>query len=150
MAARDIVVRISRVFLLSLTDTTLKAQTVRPLTYIKLLLVVLVIAAFVPLVHSQDDTFLLDHKELGEHQRPLVEFNHKLHAEKLDCTRCHHDFDAHLNNRGGEGQPCDSCHQKKAEDSRPSLKDAFHIQCITCHETLKRGPVTCGECHVRK
>ena len=27
----------------------------------------------------------------------LVEFNHKLHREKLDCTRRHHDFDAYLN-----------------------------------------------------
>ena len=84
------------------------------MTYIKLLLVVLVFAAFLPMAHSQDDTFLLNHKEIGNHQRPLVEFNHKLHAEnKLDCTRCHHDFDAFLNNRGGEGQTCDSCHNRK-------------------------------------
>ena len=121
------------------------------MTYIKLLLVVLVLAAFVPLAHSQDDTIVLNHKEIGKHQRPLVEFNHKLHAEnKLDCTRCHHDFDAFLNNRGGEGQTCDSCHKKQADDDQPSLKDAFHFQCKTCHETMKTGPVTCGECHVRK
>ena len=122
-----------------------------PMTYVKLLLVVLVLAAFVPLAHSQDDTIVLNHKEIGKHQRPLVEFNHKLHAEnKLDCTRCHHDFDAFLNNRGGEGQTCDSCHKKEADDEQPSLKDAFHFQCKTCHETMKTGPVTCGECHVRK
>jgi hypothetical protein len=24
------------------------------------------------------------------------------------------------------------------------------MQCKTCHETMKKGPVTCGECHVRK
>ena len=122
-----------------------------PMRYIKLLLVVLVLAAFVPLAHSQDDTFVLNHKELGKHQRPLVVFNHKLHSEnKLDCTRCHHDFDAFLNNRGGEGQTCDSCHKNKADDGQPSLNDAFHMQCKTCHETMKKGPVTCGECHVRK
>ncbi|MGA2225412.1 MAG: cytochrome c3 family protein [Syntrophobacteraceae bacterium] len=120
------------------------------MTYIKLLLVVLVIAASVQLAHSQDDTFLLNHTEIGKHERPLVEFNHKLHAEKLDCIRCHHDFDAFLNNRGGEGQTCDSCHKKKADDDLLSLKEAFHIQCIACHDTLKKGPVTCGECHVRK
>ena len=122
-----------------------------PMTYIKLLMVVLIFAAFVPLVHSQDDIILLNHTEIGKHQRPLVEFNHKLHAEnKLDCNRCHHDFDAFLNNRGGEGQTCDSCHKKKADDHEPSLKDAFHLQCTTCHESMKKGPVTCGECHVRK
>jgi hypothetical protein len=31
-----------------------------------------------------------------------------------------------------------------------SLKDAFHSQCKCCHENMKAGPVTCGECHVRK
>ncbi|MGO9022497.1 MAG: cytochrome c3 family protein [Syntrophobacteraceae bacterium] len=77
------------------------------------------------MAHSQDDTILLNHAEIGKHQRPLVEFNHKLHADKLDCTRCHHDFDAFMNNRGGEGQTCDSCHKKKADDGLLSLKDAF-------------------------
>ncbi len=120
------------------------------MTYIKLLLVVLVLAAFIPPAHSQEDTILLNSSGLGTLQRPPVVFNHKLHAEKLDCVRCHHDFDAFLNNRGGEGQTCDSCHKRKADHGLPSLKDAFHFQCITCHETLKKGPVTCGECHVRK
>jgi len=119
--------------------------------YVKLLLVVLLFAALIPLAHSQEDTIILNHKELGNHQRPLIEFNHKLHAEnKLDCTRCHHDFDAYLNNRGGEGQSCDSCHKKEAEDNLFSLKDAFHSQCKGCHENMKTGPVTCGQCHVRK
>jgi len=122
-----------------------------PMTYIKLLLGVLLLAVFVPMAHSQDDAFVLNHTEIGKHQRPLVEFNHKLHAEnKLDCSRCHHDFDAFLNNRGGEGQTCDSCHRKNADDDQPSLKDAFHSQCKTCHESMKEGPVACGECHVRK
>ncbi len=118
--------------------------------YLKLLLVVMVFAAFIPLAHSQEDTYILDHKEIGKHERPLVEFNHKLHSDKLDCIRCHHEFDAYLNNRGGEGQTCDSCHKKEASDDQPSLKDAFHFQCQGCHERMKQGPVTCGECHVRK
>lgn len=122
------------------------------MTYKKILLVAMILVPFVPLAYSQDDTFLLDHKVMGKHQRPLIKFNHKLHAEnKLDCSRCHHDFDKYLNNRSGEkGQPCDSCHKMQADGGRPSLKDAFHLQCKTCHETMKTGPITCGECHVRK
>ncbi len=121
------------------------------MTYIKVLLVVLVLGAFIPPAHSQDDTFLLDHKVIGKHQRPLVVFNHKLHAEnKLDCSRCHHDFDAYLNNRGTEGQTCDSCHNKQADGAQPPLKDAFHSQCKSCHETMQTGPLACGECHVRR
>ena len=99
--------------------------------------------------HSQDDKFLLNHQELGKHQRPLVEFDHKLHS-KFDCTRCHHDFDKFKNNRGGDGQPCDSCHKAVASRGIPSLEDAFHQQCIGCHKAMKKGPVMCGECHVRK
>jgi hypothetical protein len=119
--------------------------------YKNLLLVMLAFAAFIPLAHSQEDMIIFNHPELGKHQRPLVEFNHKLHAEnKLDCNRCHHDFDAYLNNRGGEGQPCDTCHKKSAEDNLISLKDAFHLQCKGCHESMKEGPVECGQCHVRK
>ncbi len=119
--------------------------------YAILFLVVLVFTAFIAPAHSQEDTYILDHSVMGKHQRPLVEFNHKLHAEnKLDCIRCHHDFDAYLNNRGGEGQTCDSCHKQEADDGQPSLKDAFHLQCKGCHEIMKTGPVTCGECHVRK
>jgi Class III cytochrome C family len=83
------------------------------MTYIKLLLVVLVLAAFVLPAHSQEDTILLNSSELGTLQRPPVVFNHKVHAEKLDCARCHHDFDAFLNNRGGEGQTCDSATKRK-------------------------------------
>ena len=42
-----------------------------PMTYIKLLLGVLLLAAFVPMAHSQDDAFVLNHTEIGKHQRPL-------------------------------------------------------------------------------
>jgi hypothetical protein len=118
--------------------------------YTNLLLVVLALAVFIPPAYSQEDIVILNHPELGHHQRPPVEFNHKLHAEKFDCARCHHDFDAYMNNRGGEGQPCDSCHKRRADDGLISLKDAFHTQCKTCHESMKDGPTTCGECHVRK
>jgi len=117
----------------------------------KLMLLVLALGAFISTAYSQDDIYLLNHSDIGKHQRPLVEFNHKLHAEnKLDCIRCHHDFDAYLNNRGTEGQTCDSCHKKEIDDDLLSLEDAFHLQCKGCHEAMKTGPVTCGECHVRK
>ncbi len=120
------------------------------MTYIKFLLILLVFAAFIPLAHSQEDFYILNHKILGKHQRPPVVFDHKFHSEKIDCLRCHHDFDAYGNNRGGEGQSCDSCHKKEADEDQPSLVDAFHWKCKGCHENMKAGPVACGECHVRK
>ncbi|MFZ2448577.1 MAG: cytochrome c3 family protein [Syntrophobacteraceae bacterium] len=123
--------------------------------YCRLLLVVLVFAAFVPLAFSQDTVITLKHPEMGKHERPIVDFNHEKHAAKIDCLQCHHDYDAYMNNRGGDGQACGTCHGPAAKDGLISLKDAFHVQCKSCHESMQSqgkpsGAVTCGECHVRK
>lgn len=123
--------------------------------YIKLLLVVLVFAAFAPLAFSQESVIVLKHKEMGTHERPVIDFNHEKHSAKIDCLQCHHDYDAYHNNRGGDGQPCGTCHGVDASQAAPSLKDAFHAQCKGCHESMHSqgkaaGPVTCGGCHVRK
>jgi hypothetical protein len=105
---------------------------------------------------SQDAMIVLNHKELGPHQRPLVQFNHEKHTETIDCLRCHHDYDKYGNNKGGEGQSCAACHEKAAsEKQRIPLETAFHAQCKSCHEDLRAkgsagGPVMCGECHIAK
>lgn len=121
----------------------------------RLLLIVVLFIALAPLAFSQESLMILDHEELGKHQRPLVEFDHEKHVSKVDCLQCHHDYDAYLNNRGGEGQPCGTCHGPVATRDAISLKDAFHAQCKGCHEIMIQaskpsGPVTCGGCHVRK
>ncbi len=112
--------------------------------------------AFVSSAFSQDAVMVLDHKELGVHQRPLVRFNHEKHSTNMDCSRCHHDYDKHGNNKGEDGQPCTVCHgQASGGKARMPLERAFHAQCKGCHETMRtegfaNGPVLCGECHVRK
>jgi predicted CXXCH cytochrome family protein len=101
---------------------------------------------------SQDAVMVLKHKEVGPHQRPAVSFNHEKHSASIDCLQCHHDFDSYMNNRGGDGQPCSSCHNRKATKETIALTDAFHVQCKGCHENMRdlakqAGPVMCGECH---
>lgn len=123
--------------------------------YLKFLPVVLLLAVFAPLAFSQESMIILNHSELGKHERPAVEFNHEKHANKIDCLQCHHDFDAYMNNRGGEGQPCSSCHGLQATQETISLEDAFHLQCKGCHESMRAmgkpgGPVICAQCHIRK
>jgi len=123
--------------------------------YAKLFSVFLVVAAFEPAAFSQDAVMVLSHAEFGKHQRPPVTFEHEVHAAKIDCMRCHHDFDAYYNNRGGEGQQCVECHDVRSEDGSLSLEEAFHLQCKGCHELFryqgrKAGGIMCGECHVRK
>lgn len=111
----------------------------------------------VPLVWSQDPMMVMEHKEIGPHERPLVDFNHDKHTVSLECIRCHHDYDQHGNNRGGDdkAQSCSTCHNPSAQPKKLPLREAFHAQCKGCHEVMweqgrKSGPVTCGECHVRK
>ena len=124
--------------------------------YGKYLLVLMILGmSVVPLAFSQESVIVFDHKEIGPHQRPLVQFNHEKHASTLECLRCHHDYDKYGNVRSSEGQPCMDCHGKTAGKSYTPLEDRFHLQCKGCHEATKAegqpsGPVMCGECHVRK
>ncbi|MGD8439425.1 MAG: cytochrome c3 family protein, partial [Holophagae bacterium] len=85
----------------------------------------------------------------GARQRPVVEFNHGLHAETLKddgCVTCHQiEDDGFL----------PSFKAAADIDRREPLMDAYHDGCTGCHvrrsgEGLKSGPVTCGECHVKR
>ncbi|HDL90544.1 MAG TPA: hypothetical protein ENG14_06545 [Thermodesulforhabdus norvegica] len=118
----------------------------------------LLIAAFIVflcsvvdfVVLAQDEIIELNHRELEPHQRPVVKFPHALHENKIDCIRCHHDFDKYGVNNGSEGESCTSCHNGKK--GLVSIEEAYHIQCIGCHRILlrkglKTGPVQCGDCH---
>ncbi len=124
------------------------------------LVTVLISLMIASVAFPQDPIMVMDHnKEIGVHERPLVQFTHEKHMEliKPDCLYCHHDFDKHGNNVGGDSaaQACAACHGQGSGKKLIPLKEAFHGQCKGCHEKLREkgytsGPVTCGECHVRK
>lgn len=63
------------------------------------------------------------------------------------CRGCHH------NSPPSKTPPqCVSCHgidMKPSADSLPSLKAAYHQQCITCHERMQQKPLAteCADCH---
>ncbi|MCE5334417.1 MAG: cytochrome c family protein [Desulfobacteraceae bacterium] len=123
--------------------------------YAKILPVILLLVAFVPLAFSQDSLIVMQAKEFGKLERAAVTFNHEKHSANMECLQCHHDYDAYLNNRGGEGQPCATCHTVAGKPGVPALREAFHNQCKTCHAALsargkQSGPLTCGECHIQK
>ena len=78
-----------------------------------------------------------------------VLFDHKEHASEdgygIECTECHHTWDE------GEGEKplaCSECHFKDEDEEAPKISDAFHDQCIGCHEDFGGGPVECSQCHV--
>jgi hypothetical protein len=77
-----------------------------------------------------------------------VLFDHKEHSFEdgygLDCTDCHHAWD-----QDTEVPPsaCGECHEPEGDEAFPSISEAFHSQCIGCHEDGDAGPMDCSECH---
>lgn len=77
-----------------------------------------------------------------------VTFSHQSHVEMSDeCATCHH------HNPAGETVVCSTCHGIKVEpkkDDIPSLKAAYHLQCMKCHREMDVELARCTYCHERK
>lgn len=95
----------------------------------------------------------------GMKNRGPVAFPHELHMEGFECLECHHVMENGKNVMDEsdleEGNPdilCASCHQ---EQSKVERREAFHHQCVGCHDQYnftpeEKGPTLCGECHIQK
>lgn len=123
--------------------------------YIFILAVIIMIAPFC--AYCAEDLERLDNSAFAAPQRIGAVFDHDTHNEKAqldsDCSICHHVHDGKQKVEGesSEDQSCSECHLTKAsEENAIPLRMAFHKQCRTCHVNLKKGPVLCGQCHVRK
>jgi hypothetical protein len=85
-------------------------------------------------------------------QRSMALFDHDAHNEKAkldNCGDCHHGGkDGKIDKTATtEGQPCADCHTESGGKGVTSLKNAYHRQCVACHEAKSKGPLVCGECH---
>ncbi len=75
-----------------------------------------------------------------------VDWTHTAHAEDygLDCTSCHHE-DTDIE---PEPQNCANCHESTGDETMPSLRDAVHVKCQSCHEDMfDEGVKDCASCH---
>lgn len=79
--------------------------------------------------------------------KPVI-FSHDLHASMSDmsggCTLCHH-----YSEKTGEIPSCSKCHKDKtdlANLNMPSLKGAYHRQCLGCHREWSHENA-CQFCH---
>jgi hypothetical protein len=81
-----------------------------------------------------------------------VSFAHRAHAEMSEmsgnCVLCHH------YNRPGAVLGCSECHateiaSKSADLSKPSLKGAYHRECMKCHQECGLS-TDCESCHAPK
>ena len=110
-------------------------------------------------IHGEQGFYMLNHfKNAPKRQRSAVLFPHDMHMEYFDCLGCHHKYENGENilyeEDLEEGNPdicCLNCHKP---DHKVDPEQAFHRQCIGCHEKYRKkgettGPVLCGSCHPR-
>jgi hypothetical protein len=79
-----------------------------------------------------------------------VLFDHKVHLSYegygIDCIDCHHVWEE---DSGEKPLACGECHEQESEEEDfPKRSDAFHQQCLTCHEEDGTAPTDCSACHV--
>lgn len=117
---------------------------------VAVLISVLVLAA----VKAQDEMESVDNRVFRNPQRTPSIFRHDEHneaAEIENCSECHHVYEAgqKVEDESSEDQRCADCHESRATGDRPSLLGAFHGNCKGCHLEKAKGPILCGECHVK-
>ena len=103
---------------------------------------------------SQEDMEVVDGDSFARQRRPSAVFRHDDHNETAgieECNECHHVYEngEKLEDESSEDQRCADCHSEANAGSRPGLRKAFHLNCKGCHQSEKKGPIMCGECHKR-
>jgi len=80
-----------------------------------------------------------------------VPFDHRGHARMAEmargCVTCHHNTPA-----GQEPPACKTCHSPTdpgTDITKPSLKGAYHRQCLNCHKDWT-AETDCAKCHPLK
>ena len=103
---------------------------------------------------SQEEMAVIEDDGFQKRQRPPAVFKHDDHNELAEieaCNECHHIYEdgEKLEDESSEDQLCSECHTEKSSGNQPGLKKAFHLNCKGCHQAKKKGPIMCGQCHVR-
>jgi hypothetical protein len=104
---------------------------------------------------SQEDMKVVSSDAFTRSQRPAAVFPHDAHNEKAsieNCNQCHHVYEEGklVEDESSEDRRCSDCHGLEDAGRQPGLMKAFHLNCKGCHQEQKKGPVMCGECHVRR
>jgi len=125
----------------------------KSVTHIALSLLIGIVLA-ITLAWSQDDMTVVDNAAFNNPQRTSSVFAHDTHNEAAgidDCAECHHVYEdgKRLEDESSEGQSCSECHDLKSTGGQPSLIKAFHANCKGCHQEQGKGPIMCGECHIK-
>jgi hypothetical protein len=105
--------------------------------------------------YSQEDMTHVENYYFENPQREPSVFPHEEHneaAEIYECNQCHHVYEngQKLEYESSEDLLCSDCHELEAVNGQPSLLRAFHDNCKSCHLEREKGPIMCGECHVKR
>jgi hypothetical protein len=112
---------------------------------------VLIISAY-----SQEDMQVVSNEPFDNPRRPPSVFRHDEHNELAgieSCSDCHHVYDESgqlIEDESSEDQPCSECHELERSGNKPGLMKAFHLNCKGCHKAQNKGPLMCGQCHVKR
>ena len=103
---------------------------------------------------SQEDMVVVDSEGFNRKQRPPAVFRHDEHNEMAlieECNECHHVYEdgEKSEDESSEDSSCSECHEEKGSGNQLGLRKAFHTNCKDCHHQNKKGPIMCGQCHVR-
>lgn len=119
----------------------------------KKFLTVVFIASFgaaVALANQLPASVMID---AAKNKQPGVTFPHEKHTTLAKtCETCHHTNKGMTKASVKGVQKCASCHLN-AKAGVPSMaemslqKNPFHMLCVSCHKTQKKGPSMCKDCH---
>lgn len=104
--------------------------------------------------YSQDEMEFVDNSVFENPERVPSVFLHDEHNEKAEveeCNECHHIYEDEklVEDESSEDQRCSECHEMEASENMPALMKAYHTNCKGCHLEKKKGPIMCGECHIK-
>ena len=104
---------------------------------------------------SQENIKVVSSDGFTKPQRPAAVFLHDAHNENAgieNCNECHHVYEdgKRVEDESSEDRRCSDCHGLEGSGRQPGLMKAFHLNCKGCHQARKKGPIMCGECHVRQ
>jgi cytochrome c553 len=104
--------------------------------------------------YSQDEMEFVDNSVFENPERVSSVFLHDEHNEKAEveeCNECHHIYEDEklVEDESSEDQRCSECHEMEASGNMPALMKAYHTNCKGCHLEKKKGPIMCGECHIK-
>ena len=129
----------------------------KPLFFMMLILALVMVMVIPGAAFSQGEQERLDTSAFEKPRRPGAIFAHDDHNEKAnledDCAICHHVYANKqlVPDESSEEDACSDCHGLKSslENNIPLVR-AFHGRCRECHFDSGKGPVLCGQCHIKK